>query len=116
VRIAPPIPPHRGPDPCSGSVPGVTVVGQTLQLVLTLFFFALLGRLVFDWVLLLARSWEPKGPIVLVLEAVYTVTDPPLKAIRRVVPPLRIGSIALDLAFIILIIAVQIAIGLAGRL
>jgi YggT family protein len=87
----------------------VTLVRDVLAVGLWLFFVALLARLVFDWVLLFARQWEPKGPIVLVLEAVYSVTDPPLKALRRVIPPLRIGQISLDLAFLVLIIATQIA-------
>jgi len=87
-----------------------------LQTVLWLFFIALLARLVFDWVFVLSRSWEPKGPIVLVLEATYSVTDPPLKALRRVIPPLRIGSVALDLGFLVLIIAVQIGLSLVSRL
>jgi YggT family protein len=47
---------------------------------------------------------------------VYTVTDPPLNLIRRFVPPLRLGSIALDLAFIILIIVVQILLSVVGSL
>lgn len=94
----------------------MSIVGQALSVVLWLFFIALLARLVFDWVFLLARSWEPKGPVVLVLEATYSVTDPPLKALRRVIPPLRLGSISLDLAFLVLIIAVQIAMTLVSRL
>jgi YggT family protein len=94
----------------------MSIVGQTLSAVLWLFFIALLARLVFDWVFLLARSWEPKGVVVVVLEATYSVTDPPLKALRRVIPPLRLGSISLDLAFLVLIIAVQIAMALASRL
>jgi YggT family protein len=94
----------------------VSIVGVILQTVLWLFFIALLARLVFDWVFVLSRSWEPKGPIVLVLEATYSVTDPPLKALRRVIPPLRIGSVALDLGFLVLIIAVQIALSLVSRL
>jgi YggT family protein len=92
----------------------VAVVSQVIYVVLWLFFIALLARLVFDWVFLFARSWEPKGPVLVVLEAVYTVTDPPLKAVRRVVPPLKLGSVALDLAFIVLIIAVQIALTIVG--
>lgn len=94
----------------------MTIVGVILQTVLWLFFIALLARLVFDWVFVLSRSWEPKGPIVLVLEATYSVTDPPLRALRRVIPPLRIGSVALDLGFLVLIIAVQIALSLVSRL
>lgn len=94
----------------------MTVVGAVLSTVLWLFFIALLARLVFDWVFVLSRSWEPKGFMVVVLEATYSVTDPPLKALRRVIPPLRIGSVSLDLGFLILIIGVQIALSLASRL
>nr|WP_174257311.1 YggT family protein [Phytoactinopolyspora alkaliphila] len=80
-----------------------------MSIALWLFFIALLVRLVADWIQVFAREWQPKGPLLVVLEAVYTVTDPPLRALRRVIPPLRIGSVALDLAFIVLIILVRIA-------
>jgi YggT family protein len=94
----------------------VSVVSQVLSAVLWLFFIALLVRLVADWIQVFAREWQPKGVLLVILEAVYTVTDPPLRAIRRVIPPLRIGSIALDLAFIVLIILVQIALSIVGSL
>jgi YggT family protein len=94
----------------------MSIVGQVLSVALWLFFIALLARLVFDWVFLLARSWEPAGFVVVVLEATYSVTDPPLKALRRVIPPVRLGSISLDLAFLVLIIAVQISMTLVSRL
>ena len=51
-----------------------------------------------------ARSWAPTGPLLVVLEVVYSVTDPPIKALRRVIPPLRLGSVALDLSFLIVMI------------
>jgi len=94
----------------------VSVVSQILYVALWLFFIAMLARLVADWIQVFAREWQPRGAVLVVLEAVYTVTDPPLRFIRRFVPPLRLGSIALDLAFIILIIAVQIALNFVGRL
>lgn len=94
----------------------MTIVGQVLSTVLWLYFIVLLLRLVFDWVFVLSRSWEPKGPIVLVLEAVYSLTDPPLKALRRVIPPLRLGSVSLDLGFMVLIIAVYFGMTIASRL
>jgi YggT family protein len=94
----------------------VAIVAQILYLILWLFFVALLVRLVFDFVQMFARSWEPKGIALVLLEAVYTVTDPPLRALRRIIPPLRLGSIALDLGFLVLIIAVQIALSVVGRL
>jgi YggT family protein len=94
----------------------VSVVGSVLFAILEVFFVILLARFVFDWVFVLARNWRPRGPLVLLLEAVYTVTDPPLKALRRVIPPLRLGNFALDLAFLILIIGVQILANVASQL
>ena len=94
----------------------MSAVSQILSAVLWLFFIALLIRLVSDWIQVFARDWQPKGLLLVVLEAMYTVTDPPLRAIRRVIPPLRIGSVALDLAFIVLIILVQIALSIVGSL
>lgn len=90
------------------------LVGSLIYLLLWLFFVALIVRLVFDYIQMFARSWRPTGPLLVVAEAVYTVTDPPLKALRRAIPPLRIGNVALDLSFIVLIILVQIAIYLTG--
>ena len=72
-------------------------------------------RLVLEYVAIFARDWRPRGPLLLLSEAVFTLTDPPLKAIRKVVPSLRIGSVSLDLSFLILLFAIQITRGiLAG--
>ena len=61
-------------------------------------------RFIVDWVQIFARNWTPTGILLVVLEFVYSVTDPPIKALRRVIPPLRIGTVALDLSFIIVMI------------
>lgn len=87
----------------------VALLGSIIYVVLWIFLLTLFVRLVVDWVQVFARSWEPRGPLLVVLEGVYTVTDPPLKALRRVIPPLRLGGFALDLSFIVLIIAVYFA-------
>jgi YggT family protein len=79
-------------------------VGDLLRFVVFLFFIVLLGRLVLDWVQAFARDWRPRGAILVVAEFVYTITDPPLKALRRVIPPLSLGSIRLDLAFLVLML------------
>ena len=55
-----------------------------------------------------ARSWSPRGVLLVTLEGVYSTTDPPIKALRRVIPPLRIGSVALDLSFLIVMIAAYV--------
>lgn len=66
------------------------------------------GRLILDWAMVLVPSFRPKGPILLLAEAVYSLTDPPLKFIRRFVKPLRVGQIALDLAWIVLLIGLTV--------
>ena len=80
------------------------VVGLTIHVILWVFIALLWVRFVFDWVQVFARSWSPKGPLLVVLEVVYSITDPPIKALRRVIPPLRLGSIALDLSFLIVLV------------
>ncbi len=73
------------------------------------FFIALLWiRFVVDWVQIFARSWTPRGVLLVALEVVYSITDPPIKALRRVIPPLRIGSVSLDLSFLIVMIAAYV--------
>ncbi|HEY8618662.1 MAG TPA: YggT family protein [Dermatophilaceae bacterium] len=83
------------------------IVIRVLLFVLNLFFATLICRLVLDWIQVLAREWRPRGPILVFAEGVYTVTDPPLKFLRRLIPPLSLGSIRLDLAFLVLILAVS---------
>ncbi len=89
-------------------------VGQLAYLVLWLFFLLLIARLVLDYVQMFARSWRPRGALLVVAEVVYTITDPPLKALRRVIPPLKLGQITLDLSFLVLVILVQFGIYLTG--
>jgi len=86
----------------------VHVVGALLLLLLNIFLVLLLIRLVVDWVQVFARSWTPHGPVLVVLEVVYSITDPPIMFVRRFVPPLRLGAVALDTSFIIVLIAVYL--------
>ncbi|MBV9487487.1 MAG: YggT family protein [Frankiaceae bacterium] len=67
-------------------------------------------RFVMDWVMMFARNFRPSGVVAASLELAYTVTDPPIRALRRVIPPLRVGNAAIDLAFMVLIIAAFILI------
>jgi YggT family protein len=82
----------------------VSIVGQLLSLVVWIFLLLLLVRMVLDWIQVFARDWRPRGVVLVVAEAVYTVTDPPLKALRRVVPPLPLGPVRLDMAFLVLVL------------
>ena len=83
-------------------------LGTVFQTVVFLFFLTLIGRLVFDWVQVLSRSWQPKGFVLVLCEAVYSVTDPPMRAVRRVIPPVRFGGMALDLSPMVLLIGLYL--------
>ena len=91
----------------------MALVGQVLATFLWLYWLVLIGRLILDFVQIFARSWQPRGPLLVIAEAIYSLTDPPLRLLRRFIPPLRLGGIQFDLAFLILIIAVQILINVA---
>ncbi|OZB47888.1 MAG: YggT family protein [Cellulomonas sp. 14-74-6] len=78
------------------------LVRAVLQLAVLVFFLILLVRMVLDWVQVFARTWRPTGVALVVAEATYTVTDPPLRLLRRFLPPLRLGPVQLDLAFTVL--------------
>ena len=93
-----------------------SAVGSTIYTVAWIFLVFLITRLVFEYVFMFARDYTPTGVVLVVVEAVYTVTDPPLKALRRVIPPLRLGSVAIDLSFIVLFIIVQVIIHFAARI
>ena len=81
---------------------------QIVSSVLLVFLVLLFARFIIDWVLVLSRTWRPSGLMAAGLEVVYSTTDPPLKAVRKVIPPLNLGSIRLDLGFMVLLIAVVI--------
>ena len=92
----------------------MAVVASVLYFLLLVFLLLLLFRLVMEYVFLLARSYRPAGPVAVILELAYSVTDPPLKALRKVIPPLRIGQVSLDLGFLVLFIVVRILMSVVG--
>lgn len=86
----------------------MTIFGQVLATALWLYWLLFIFRLVFDFVQIFARSWRPQGPLLVLVEALYTVTDPPLRLIRRFIPPLRLGRMQFDVAFLLVLVALQI--------
>lgn len=80
------------------------VVGSIIHVVLFVFIALMWVRFIVDWVMVFARQWQPTGPLLVVLEVVYSITDPPIKALRKVIPPLRLGNFALDLSFLLVLV------------
>jgi YggT family protein len=94
----------------------VGIVSEILVAVLSLYLVLLIGRMIFDTVQLFARSWRPSGVVLVVAEVTYTLTDPPLKFLRRFIPPLRLGTVAFDLSFTVLFIVVLVLIQVVSAL
>ncbi len=82
----------------------MVAVGIVIELVLWFYILLVLSRLVADWVQMFARSWAPGGPVLVLMEVIYTTTDPPIRLFRRFVPPLRMGGASLDLSVILVLL------------
>ena len=93
-----------------------SIILNVIYIALLVVFVAMWARFVFDWMQVLNPGWRPRGVIVVLAESSYTITDPPIKAVRRVIPPLQLGSIRLDLAWTIVLIVLLILMSLvSGR-
>ncbi len=82
----------------------MVIIGSVIEIVLWLYIVLLLARIVAEWVQMFAHSWRPHGVLLVGLELVYTATDPPLKLVRRVIPPLRLGGVSLDLSILLVLV------------
>ena len=84
-----------------------------LTYVLSIYLVVLIGRMIIGWIQVFARSWRPHGVVLVLAEGIFTATDPPLKFLRRYIPPLRIGRVAMDLSYMVLFIVVLILLQVA---
>lgn len=92
----------------------VSVIASIVHLVLLLYIFVLFARLILDYIPLFNREWRPKGFGLVAAEAAYTLTDPPIRFFRRIIPPVRIGSLSLDFGFSLTILIVLILMNIVG--
>ena len=92
----------------------MSAIRQFIGLLLYLYLLVLFARLILSWVQVFSREWRPRGPVLVLAEGVYTLTDPPLRALRKVLPPLRIGGVALDLGFFVLVILIYILLAIVS--
>jgi len=93
-----------------------SIILNVIYVALLIVFIAMWARFVLDWIQVLNPGWRPRGVLVVLAEVSYTITDPPIKAVRRVIPPLQLGSIRLDLAWTIVLIVLLILMSLvSGR-
>jgi YggT family protein len=86
----------------------MAIVKLVLTYLLELYLLLLIGTMIISWIQAFARDWQPTGVVLVICESILTATDPPLKFLRRHIPALRVGTVALDLSFMVLFIVVLI--------
>lgn len=86
----------------------MNAVLAVLRFVVFLYLLVMIGRLIVDWIRIFARQWKPRGAALVVAEPIYTLTEPPLRALRKVIPPLRLGGASIDLSFMVLFFGVYL--------
>lgn len=87
-------------------------MGALVALLIDLYIYVLIGRIIIDYVMMFSTSWRPRGLMLGVVDFVFSITDPPLRFLRRFIPPLRLGMVSLDLSFLVLFFGLQIVRGL----
>ena len=92
------------------------VVFSLLNFLLWLYFVALIGRMVIEWVQVFSRDWRPRGVVLVLAEALFTVTDPAVRLLRRLIPPVRIGGAAVDLSMLALLLGISLLMNVTGAL
>ncbi|MEC3920061.1 YggT family protein [Nocardia sp. CDC160] len=86
-----------------------------LNLLLFIFWLLLISRVIVEFIRSFARDWRPTGFVVILLEVIFTITDPPVKLLRRLIPPVNLGGIRLDLSIMVLLFIVFILMTITGQ-
>ncbi len=94
----------------------VSILAWVVFAALGVFILFMWVRLILDWARALQPRWRPKGALLVIAEACFTVTDPPLKVVRRVVKPIRVGQAQLDFAWSIILILALVLLYIVGPL
>ncbi len=92
----------------------VQVVLRVVHVLLIVYLVLLWARIILELVQSINRQWRPTGALLIVAEIVYTLTDPPIKVVRRVIPPLRFGPVAIDLSILLVMLTVVVLMSIVG--
>lgn len=79
----------------------LAVVLITLRLLIRLYIYVLWARFIIEWVRVFAPRFRPRGVLLVLFEFVFTLTDPPIKMFRKILPPIRLGQVSLDLGWMV---------------
>ncbi|NYJ18825.1 YggT family protein [Leifsonia psychrotolerans] len=92
----------------------VALIAGIAHTAFLLYFFVLWGRFIVDLVRGINHAWRPRGFVLVVIEAVYVITDPPIKFFRRIMPPLSLGQVSFDFGWTLTMLCCIIGMSIAG--
>jgi YggT family protein len=92
----------------------VDILVGAARLLVFLFIVVLFARVILSLIIVLSRDWKPTGAALVLTEGVYTVTDPPVKAVRKLIPPFTVGQFRIDLGFMVLLILAMLTYNALG--
>jgi len=92
----------------------VRIILTVIDVLFTLYLLLLWARIALDLVRAFVHDWRPRGAMLIFAESVYTVTDPPVRFFRRVLPPMRVGPVALDFSIAVVMLAIILILAILG--
>lgn len=95
-------------------MPLVSILAWIVYAIANLALYVLWARIILDLVRQLRRDWKPSGFWLVLSVWLLRVTDPPLRFVRRFVKPVRVGGVALDLAMLVLMLALILLIAIVS--
>ncbi len=91
-------------------------LGTAIIFALQIFLVSLFARVILDYIRIFSPSWRPRGIVLAIAEAVYAITDPIMRLVRRFIPPLRLGPVSVDISFILIFFVTEVLISFARRI
>ncbi|HWL01197.1 MAG TPA: YggT family protein [Microbacteriaceae bacterium] len=92
----------------------VHIVLRVIHVLLIIYLILLWARIILELVRAINRQWRPRGAVLVIAEIIYTLTDPPIRLVRKVIPPIRLGPVAIDLSVMLLMFAVIVLMSIVG--
>lgn len=88
----------------------LAIILLVLYWALQVYTWVLWVRLILDFILAFNPRFRPRGGLLVLTEIVYTLTDPPIRFFRRILPPIRLGQVMLDLGWMLTMVSCWILI------
>lgn len=86
----------------------MSTIGIILILILRIYSWILIARIIIEMIQSFSRQFNPPRWFMVLAEPLFMVTDPPVRALRRFIPPLRMGGVALDVSIIVLFLLLSV--------